>query len=125
MKDDDLVAATHGRSFWVLDNLTPLRQLNAQSPSTDMLLYQPQTAVRLHYPEEIDKRQPAGDNPPMGAMIDYYFKTAPKDEVTIDILDARGKLVRHLSSKEKKRTSSHRNGPIGWKHPRRSQQTKE
>jgi hypothetical protein len=102
VKDDDLVAATHGRSFWVLDNLTPLRQLNAQSPSTDMLLYQPQTAVRLHYPEEIDKRQPAGDNPPMGAMIDYYFKTAPKDEVTIDILDGRGKLVRHLSSKEKK-----------------------
>ena len=91
VKDDDLVAATHGRSFWVLDNLTPLRQLNAQSPSSDMLLYQPQTAVRLHYPEEIDKRQPAGDNPPTGAMIDYYFKTAPKDEVTIDILDGRGK----------------------------------
>jgi photosystem II stability/assembly factor-like uncharacterized protein len=102
VKDDDLVTATHGRSFWVLDNLTPLRQLNAQSASSDMVLYQPQTAVRLHYPEEIDKRQPAGDNPPMGAMIDYYFKTAPKDEVTIDILDAQGKLVRHLSSKEKK-----------------------
>ena len=102
VKDDDLVVATHGRSFWVLDNLTPLRQLSAQSPSSDMLLYQPQTAVRLHYPEEIDKRQPAGDNPPMGAMIDYYFKSAPKDEVTLDILDAQGKLVRHLSSKEKK-----------------------
>ena len=102
VKDDDLVVATHGRSFWALDNLTPLRQLSAQSPSSDMLLYQPQTAVRLHYPEEIDKRQPAGDNPPMGAMIDYYFKSAPKDEVTLDIFDAQGKLVRHLSSKEKK-----------------------
>ncbi len=102
MKDDDLVVATHGRSFWVLDNLTPLRQLNAPGASADMLLYQPQTAVRLHYPEEFDKRQPAGDNPPSGAMIDYYFKTAPKDEVTIDILDAHGKVVRHLSSKEKK-----------------------
>jgi hypothetical protein len=102
VKDDDLVVATHGRSFWVLDNLTPLRQLSAQNPSSDMLLYQPQTAVRLHYPEEIDKRQPAGDNPPPGAMIDYYFKSAPKDEVTLDILDAQGKLVRHLSSKEKK-----------------------
>jgi photosystem II stability/assembly factor-like uncharacterized protein len=102
VKDDDLVAATHGRSFWVLDNLTPLRQLNVQSGSSDMLLYQPQTAVRLHYPEEIDKRQPAGDNPPAGAMIDYYFKSAPKGEVTLDILDAQGKLVRHLSSTEKK-----------------------
>jgi photosystem II stability/assembly factor-like uncharacterized protein len=102
IKDDDLVVATHGRSFWVLDDLTPLRQLNPQNASAEMLLYQPQTAVRLHYPEEIDKRQPAGDNPPAGAIIDYYFKTAPKDEVTIDILDAGGKVVRHLSNKEKK-----------------------
>jgi hypothetical protein len=69
-----------------------------------MILYQPQTALRLHYPEEFDKRQPAGDNPPPGAMIDYYFKTAPKEEVTLDILDSSGKLVRHLSSKEKKET---------------------
>jgi len=102
IKDDDLVVATHGRSFWVLDNLTPLRQVNAQIAPADMKLYEPQTAVRLHYPNEFDARQPAGKNPPAGAMIDYYFKTAPKDEVTLDIYDAQGKLVRHLSSKEKK-----------------------
>src|SRR5262249_56106585 len=100
-KDEDRVAATQGRSFWVLDNLTPLRQVKAQSAS-DVILYQPQTALRLHYPEEFDKRQPVGDNPPPGAMIDYYFKAAPKDEVSLDILDASGKVVRHLSSKEKK-----------------------
>src|SRR5205814_7720410 len=82
--------------------LTPVRQARAQSAWSGMLLYQPQTAVRLHYPEGIDNRQPAGDNPLMGAMIDYYFKSAPKDEVTLDLLDAQGKLVRHLSSKEKK-----------------------
>ena len=102
VKDDDLVAATHGRSFWVLDDVTPLRQVTTQSAQADTILYQPETALRLHYPEEIDKRQPVGDNPPSGGIIDYYFKTAPKDEVTIDILDASGKLVRHLSSKEKK-----------------------
>jgi photosystem II stability/assembly factor-like uncharacterized protein len=102
VKDDDLVVATHGRSFWVLDNLTPLRQLTAQSANNDFILYQPETALRLHYPEEFDRRQPVGDNPPPGAMIDYYFKTAPKDEVTMDILDAQGKVVRHLSNKEKK-----------------------
>jgi photosystem II stability/assembly factor-like uncharacterized protein len=102
VKDDDLVVATHGRSFWVLDDLTPLRQVTAQSAAADMILYQPQTALRLHYPEEIDKKQPVGDNPPPGAIINYYLKTAPKDEVTLDILDASGKLVRHLSSKEKK-----------------------
>src|SRR5437879_2287463 len=102
VKEDDLVVATHGRSFWVLDDITPLRQVTTQSAQTEAILYQPETALRLHYPEEFDKRQPVGDNPPPGAIIDYYFKTAPKDEVTLDILDASGKLVRHLSSKEKK-----------------------
>ncbi len=102
VKDDDLVVATHGRAFWVLDNLTPIRQVNAQAASAEVVLYQPQTALRLHYPEEFDRRQPVGENPPAGAMIDYYFKNAPKDEVTLDILDGQGKLVRHLSSKEKK-----------------------
>ncbi|HXX41206.1 MAG TPA: hypothetical protein VEI58_02955 [Chthoniobacterales bacterium] len=102
VKDDDLVVATHGRSFWVLDDVTPLRQAKEQSVQTDMVLYQPETAVRLHYPEEFDRRQPAGDNPPPGAIIDYYLKATPKDEVTLDILDAQGKIVRHLSSTEKK-----------------------
>src|SRR5438046_1646690 len=100
--DDDLVVATHGRSFWVLDDTTPLRQLSAQSTQAEVMLYQPQNAVRLHYPEEFDKRQPVGDNPPSGAIINYYFKTAPKEEVSLNILDASGKVVRHLSSKEKK-----------------------
>src|SRR5213083_618745 len=102
VKDDDLVVATHGRSFWVLDDITPLRQLNAQPAQADVILYQPQTALRLHYPEEFDKRQPVGDNPPPGAIIDYYFKAAPKEEVSLEILDASGKVVRRLSSKEKK-----------------------
>jgi photosystem II stability/assembly factor-like uncharacterized protein len=99
VKDDDLVVATHGRSFWVLDDLTPLRQVTAQ---TGMTLYQPETAVRLHYSDSIDDRQPVGKNPPPGALIDYYFKDAPKGEVTLDILDAKGQVVRHLSSKENK-----------------------
>jgi photosystem II stability/assembly factor-like uncharacterized protein len=102
VKDDDLVVATHGRSFWVLDDVSPLRQLNKQSLQADVILYQPQTALRLHYPEEFDKRQPVGDNPPPGAIINYYFKAAPKEEVSLDILDASGKVVRHLSNKEKK-----------------------
>jgi hypothetical protein len=83
--------------------------VNAQSAS-DVILYQPQTALRLHYSEEFDKRQPVGDNPPPGAMIDYYFKTAPKDEVSLDILDSSGKVVRHISSKEKKEAEQ----PAEW-----------
>jgi len=102
VKDDDLVVATHGRAFWILDDITPLRQVNAQSAQMEAILYQPQTALRLHYPSEIDKRQPVGDNPPAGAIINYFLKTAATDEVVLDILDEQGKLVRHLSSKEKK-----------------------
>jgi len=100
--DDDLIVATHGRSFWVLDDITPLRQIDLTAQTPDVLLYKPQTAVRLHLPTDIDRRGPVGDNPPPGVIIDYYFKVAPKDEVKLEVLDADGKLVRSLSSKEKK-----------------------
>jgi len=95
----------------VLDNLTPLRQVNTQSPS-DVILYQPQTALRLHYPEEFDKRQPVGDNPPPGAIIDYYFKTAPKEEVSLDILDPSGSSFVIFPARKRKRPSNHLNGRI-------------
>lgn len=96
VKGDDLVAATHGRSFWILDDLTPLRQ--AGRTSAGMVLYTPQTAVRLHYPDEVDSRHPVGENPPAGAIIDYVLPAKPKGELTLDILDESGKVVRHLSS---------------------------
>ncbi len=96
IQGDDLVAATHGRSFWILDDITPLRQ--AGLGGGDMVLYAPEAAHRLYYPDAVDTRRPVGENPPAGAIIDYAFKTAPKGEVTVDILDASGQLVRHLSS---------------------------
>ncbi|HKV91746.1 MAG TPA: glycosyl hydrolase [Candidatus Angelobacter sp.] len=99
---DDLIAATHGRSFWVLDDITPLRQVDTATANTEMLLYKPETEVRLHLATDIDRRGPVGDDPPPGAIFDYYFKTAPKDEVKLEIFDSSGKLVRSLSSKEKK-----------------------
>ena len=100
--DDDLVAATHGRSFWVLDDITPLRQVEAGAAPADIILFKPQTALRLHLPTDIERRGPVGDNPPPGAIIDYYFKSAPKEEVKLEIFDSSGKLVRRLSSQEKK-----------------------
>jgi photosystem II stability/assembly factor-like uncharacterized protein len=100
--DDDLVAATHGRSFWVLDDITPLRQVEVGAAPADMILFKPQTALRLHLPTDIERRGPVGDNPPPGAILDYYFKTAPKEEVKLEIFDSSGKLVRRLSSQEKK-----------------------
>ena len=98
VKDNDLVVATHGRSFWILDDVTPLRQITATAAAQDAILFKPQTALRLSYPDEVNTRRPVGANPPAGALIDYYFKTKPGDEVTVDILDAQGKLMRHLSS---------------------------
>jgi photosystem II stability/assembly factor-like uncharacterized protein len=100
--DDDLAIATNGRSFWVLDDLTPLRQLTPQLAQATVHLYKPQAAVRLHIPEQVNRRQPVGQNPPPGAIIDYYFKTKPAGEASLDILDAQGRLVRHYSSKEKR-----------------------
>lgn len=102
VKNDDLVIATHGRSFWILDDLTPLRQIGPDSAKAEALLYTPEKAVRLYYPDQVDRRPPVGQNPPAGALIDYYFASKPTGEITIDILDAQGKLVRHLTSKAPK-----------------------
>ena len=99
VKDDDLVAATHGRSFWILDDVTPLRQIDASTAAQQQaILFKPQTALRLSYPDEVNTRRPVGANPPAGALLDYRFASKPDGEVTVDILDAQGTLMRHLSS---------------------------
>jgi photosystem II stability/assembly factor-like uncharacterized protein len=102
VKNDDLVVATHGRSFWILDDIGPLRQVNAQTANSDVLLYKPTVTFREHWPEDYEKRQPVGQNPPKGALLSYYFKAAPKGEVKLEILDAKGTVVRSLSSVDKK-----------------------
>jgi photosystem II stability/assembly factor-like uncharacterized protein len=93
---DDLVAATHGRGFWILDNVTPLRQV--QPAAEDLVLYSPATALRLYYPDDVNSRRPVGPNPPAGAIIDYVLNTAATTELTVDIFNAQGGRVRHLSS---------------------------
>ena len=100
IKDDDLVVATHGRSFWILDDVSPLRQFADSIANEPVHLYQPGTAFRVHMGEAPPHSSFAGQNPPSGAVIYYYLKDAPKDqEVKIEILDASGKLVRDYSSK--------------------------
>ena len=100
---NDLVAATYGRAFWILDDLTPLRQINEQVAKSNVYLFQPATAIRLRNDMNQDTplppEMPAGDNPPTGAILDYYFKSAPAGDVTIAIYDHSGQLVRQLSSK--------------------------
>ena len=100
IKNDDLVVATHGRSFWILDDVSPLRQFAGSVANEAVHLYQPATAFRVHTGEAPPHSSFAGQNPPSGAVIYYYLKEAPKDqEVKIEILDASGKVVRDYSSK--------------------------
>jgi photosystem II stability/assembly factor-like uncharacterized protein len=99
---DDLAIATHGRSFWILDDATPLRQVAAATAAPAALLYAPEKAHHLYYPDAVDSRPPSGENPPAGVLIDYYLGAAPAAAVSIEILDASGGVVRHLSSVESK-----------------------
>jgi photosystem II stability/assembly factor-like uncharacterized protein len=98
VKNDDLVLATHGRSFWILDDVSPLRQFTDSVASEDVHLYQPATAYRVHADKPPLKAVFAGTNPPIGAVIYFYQKQASKQEVKIEILDAAGSVVRTYSS---------------------------
>ena len=97
---DDLIAATHGRGFMVLDDITPLRQIDAQVAHAPVTLYQPETAVRVRWDMNPPTpwRMPSLPNPPPGAIIDYYLASHVRGPVTLDIMDSSGKLVRHFSS---------------------------
>ena len=99
VKNDDLVVATHGRSFWILDDVSPLRQFADSVANEEMHLYQPATAFRIHSGEAPAHLAFAGTNPPNGAVIYYYLKQAPKEqEVKIEILDESGSIIRKYSS---------------------------
>jgi len=102
IKGDDLCAGTHGRGFWILDNITPLRQIRASISAAPALLFRPQTALRVRWNTNSDTPIPpdeaSGENPPDGAMIDYYLGSAVKGPVTIEINDDAGQLVRRYSS---------------------------
>ena len=99
VKDNDLVLATHGHSFWILDDVSPLRQYNDQIAKADFHLYTPASAVRYHDSIERGfKPVLTGQNPPSGALIYYYLKDKPKGETTIEILDDSGTVIRKYSS---------------------------
>jgi hypothetical protein len=104
IKDDDLIAATHGRAFWILDDISPLRQSIDGMPAEDFHLFKPAQALKLHYPEQVERRLPVGDNPPAGAIFDYFLKSKPAndEEITLEVLNADGKLVRRLSNQKDK-----------------------
>ncbi|HEX8171362.1 MAG TPA: glycoside hydrolase [Thermoanaerobaculia bacterium] len=95
--DDDIAVATHGRGFWILDDIEPLRQTQTAG------LLKPQRAWRYRWNKNTDTPlppdEPAGQNPPDGAIIDYVL-TSPASNVTLEILDAAGKVVRRYTSSD-------------------------
>ncbi|MDE3153920.1 MAG: glycoside hydrolase, partial [Acidobacteriota bacterium] len=108
VKDDasclcsDLVAGTHGRGFWILDDVTPLRQEAEAAKAAEAYLFKPETAVRVRFgmndPTEWPIELPHGENPPPGGIIDYYLAKDASGPVTLQVLDAAGKVIRSYSS---------------------------
>jgi hypothetical protein len=99
IKGNDLVLATHGRGFWVLDDLSPVRQHTDQLKTEAAHLFTPAQAIRSQYSHSHRKSQTAGENPPVGAVIYYQIKDKPKD-VSIEILDENGQRVRFISNRQ-------------------------
>jgi hypothetical protein len=100
--DNDLIVATHGRGFWVLDDISALRQMGPAVTATDAFLFRPGEAFIL--PTGTDDGTPTqkdeawAENPPTGAIIDYYLKSAPSGPVTLEIVNGAGTVVRRYAS---------------------------
>ncbi len=103
IKDDDVVVGTHGRSFWILDDITPLRQRTAQVAASNSHLFAPQLATRVRRSNNTDTpippEEPMGQDPPDGAIINYWLK-ADAQAVTLEILNARNQVVRRYASSD-------------------------
>jgi photosystem II stability/assembly factor-like uncharacterized protein len=100
---EDLIIATHGRSFWILDDITPLRQANDAAKNSSPTFYAPADSVRVDHDAFLETplppEEPTAKNPPNGAILDYYLPAAAK-RVELQILDSDGSIVRHFSSNE-------------------------
>ncbi|HZT60214.1 MAG TPA: hypothetical protein VFA21_16520 [Pyrinomonadaceae bacterium] len=123
---DDLVVGTHGRSFWILDDITPLRQINAEVAASAAYLFQPETAYRVQRDVNTDTplppEEPVGQNPPDGAIIDYFLKSDADGPVVLEIFDRAGKLVRRYSSDDRAEPLNEKeiNVPLYWIRPPRN-----
>ena len=105
VKDDDLVVGTHGRSFWILDDITPLRQITEPVAASEAFLFKPQVTYRvrrsLNTDTPIPPEEPMGENPPDGAILNYYLKADAREPVLLEIYDKDNRLVRRYSSADR------------------------
>jgi photosystem II stability/assembly factor-like uncharacterized protein len=119
--DNDLVAATYGRALWVLDDLSPLRQAGMEIANANAYLLRPATAVRVRWDNDqetpLPPETPAGKNPPDGAIFYYYLKSPASGELTLEIHDAKGNLVRRFTSATPPEDKTPKNVPDYWFRP--------
>jgi len=115
---DDLVASTFGRSLWILDDITPLREFDAKWPQSDAYLLRPRNVVRVRWDMSQDTplppETPAGDNPPDGATINYFLKSAPTGNIKLSIYDAKNRLVREFTDVPPSFDKAPANAPEYW-----------
>jgi len=113
VKNNDIVAATHGRSFWILDDLTPLHQISDEMAKSDVFLFKPRDAFRMGgwgYP-----RSNVGQNPPGGSVIYYYLKEKPGEEIKLEFLDNEGNLIKKFTSRAKGEEGSRDSIPMRFR----------
>jgi hypothetical protein len=105
VQGNDLIVATHGRGFWVLDNISALRQITADVASRSVYLFQPADAILMTAGSDngtpMPRDEPLAENAPTGAIIDYYLKSNASGPITLEILDPAGEIVRNYSSEDK------------------------
>ncbi len=119
IKDDDVVVGTHGRGIWILDDITPLRQMSVQTADEDAVLFKPTTAWRVRWNMNTDTPLPPDEptlpNPPEGAIINYYLKGDSATPVTLEILDGTTVIRKYSSEDEVFRpTAATTTIPLYW-----------
>ena len=101
--EDDLVVGTHGRSIWILDNIAPLRELAQATRAASAYLFGPPVATRVRWnmfsDTPLPPEEPAGENPPDGAILDYHL-ASPASEVVLEIVDGRGEVIRAFAGSQ-------------------------
>jgi photosystem II stability/assembly factor-like uncharacterized protein len=122
--DTDLVASTFGRALWILDDISPLRQYDNKWPRSDASLLRPRDTVRVRWDMSQDTplppETPAGDNPPDGAILYYYLKSAPAGGVKLSIYNAQNQLVREFTDVPPAYNKAPANAPEYWFAPQPS-----
>ena len=107
VKEDNLIAATHGRSFWMIDDLTPLHQMSKEIEAKKSYLFKPMPSYRMAGGSGWGRRDARleGENHPGGVMMHYYVATGGNEEVSIDIMEMDGDIIQTFSNKSKERAT--------------------